>query len=141
MIDGVKIIPLRQFPDERGSVKHMLRRDDPHFEKFGEIYFSTVYPGQVKGWHLHRYMGLNYAVPVGMIKLVLYDRRQYSSTFGEVQEIYLGEQNYVLVHVPPEVWNAFRGIGLKEALVANCATLPHSPDEITYINKFEDVRI
>jgi len=141
MIDGVKIIPLQQFPDERGSVKHMLRVDDPHFEKFGEIYFSTVYPGQVKGWHLHRTMALNYAVPIGMIKLVLYDLRSDSITQGEVQEIYLGEQNYVLVHVPPMVWNAFRGIGIKEALVANCATVPYSPYEITYVNRIDSVAI
>ena len=49
MIDGVFIYPLRQIPDERGKIMHMLRADDPYFEKFGEIYFSTVYPGVVKG--------------------------------------------------------------------------------------------
>ena len=71
MIDGVLIHSLRQIPDERGKIMHMLRCDDPHFEQFGEIYFSVVYPGVIKGWHIHRAMTLNYAVVSGMIKLVL----------------------------------------------------------------------
>ena len=70
MIDGVRIRPLRQIPAERGKVMHMLRADAPHFETFGEIYFSVVNPGVVKGWHLHHRMTINYAVVVGMIKLV-----------------------------------------------------------------------
>jgi dTDP-4-dehydrorhamnose 3,5-epimerase len=135
MIDGVKIIPLAQFPDERGTVKHMLRVDDPHFEKFGEIYFSTVYPNVVKGWHLHKEMAMNYAVPVGTIKLVLYDDRKGSPTMGEIQEIYIGKCNYVLVHIPARVWNGFIGIGSEEALVANCYTIPYSPDEIIHLDK------
>ncbi len=60
MIDGVQIVPLRRIPDERGTIFHMLRADAPHFEKFGEIYFATAYPGVIKGWHLHKSMTLNY---------------------------------------------------------------------------------
>ena len=85
MIQGVSIHPLKQIPDERGKVMHMLRRDDPWFEKFGEIYFSVVYPGVIKGWHLHKVMVLNYAVVSGAIKLVLYDDRDGSPSKGEVQ--------------------------------------------------------
>ena len=29
MIDGVKVVPLRRIPDERGTVMHMLRSTDP----------------------------------------------------------------------------------------------------------------
>ena len=130
VIEGVKIVPLRRIPDERGAIFHMLRSDAPHFEKFGEIYFSMVYPGVVKGWHLHKEMTLNYAVVHGMIKLVLYDGREGSSTRGEVQEIFLGDQNYALVRIPPMVWNGFKGIGVDPAIVANCSTLPHQADEI-----------
>jgi dTDP-4-dehydrorhamnose 3,5-epimerase len=130
MIEGVRVHPLRQIPDERGRIMHMLRADDLHFERFGEIYFSLVYPGVVKAWHAHRRMALNYAVPRGLIKLVLYDDRPGSSTRGTVEEIFLGEAHYALVHVPPMVWNGFKGIGVEPALVANCATLPHDPDEI-----------
>ena len=94
MIDGVKIIPLKQIADERGKVMHMLRNDDEGFEQFGEIYFSLVYPGVVKGWHRHHEMGLTYAVPVGMVKLVCYDDRPGSRTHGNVVEIHTGELSY-----------------------------------------------
>jgi len=136
MIEGVLVHPLRQIPDERGKVMHMLRCDDPHFEQFGEIYFSVVYPGVVKGWHLHKRMTLNYAVIVGMIKLVLYDDREGSPTRGNLMELFIGESNYVLVRIPPGIWNGFKGIGEKAAIVANCATLPYSPDEIVRMDPF-----
>lgn len=134
MIDGVVIVPLRRIPDERGAVLHMLRRDDPHFREFGEIYFSTAYPGVVKGWHRHSRMTLNYAVPYGVIKLALYDPRDESPTHGEVMELFVGEPNYVLVQIPPGVWNGFKCIGTTMAIVANCATLPHDPEEIQRID-------
>jgi len=129
-IEGVVIVPLKTMKDERGKIMHMMRRDDAHFEEFGEIYFSWVYPHVVKGWHLHKKMSLNYAVPVGAIKLVLYDDREGSSTKGQIQEIIMGEEDYKLVRVPSMVWNAFQGMGEHASMVANCATLPHDPDEI-----------
>ena len=135
-IEGVKVTPLRRIPDERGAVFHMLREDSEAFERFGEIYFSTVYPGVVKGWHLHQRMTLNYAVPVGMIKLVCYDDRPGSPTAGNVLELHVGELNYALVTIPPQVWNGFKGEGTAAALVANCSTVPHTPDEIVRKDPF-----
>ena|SRR5690349_23528528 len=129
-IDGVTVTPLRRIPDERGAVFHMLRDDSPGFERFGEIYFSMVYPGAIKAWHLHREMTLNYAVPVGMIKLVCYDDRDGSPTRGNLLELHIGELNYALVTIPPFVWNGFKGVGTVPAVVANCSTVPHRPDEI-----------
>ena len=129
-IEGVLIHPLRQMPDERGRVMHMLKASDPHFLGFGEIYFSVVYPGVVKGWHLHTRMVLNYAVPHGRIKMVLFDAREGSPTRGALQEIFLGPDHYCLVQVPAGVWNGFKGIGIEPALVANCATIEHDPSEI-----------
>lgn len=137
MIDGVVITPLRQISDERGKVMHMLRATDPVFTSFGEIYFSCVYPNAIKAWHIHKQMTLNYAVPHGQIKFVLYDDRNDSSTKGEIQEIYLGEDNYCLVTVPPLVWNGFMGLGTEMAIVANCASMPHDPDEIERRDPFD----
>ena len=136
MIDGVSVKELRQIPDERGKIMHMMRCDDPHFEQFGEIYFSTIYPGVVKAWHLHKEMTLNYACIVGMIKLVLYDDRTDSSTYRELQEIFIGELDYAIVRIPPGVWNGFKAVGTGAAIVANCSTLPHDPDEIVRMDPF-----
>ena len=137
MIEGVRITPLRQILDERGKVMHMLKVGDPAFQRFGEIYFSCVHPGAIKGWHIHKEMTLNYAVPHGNIKFVLYDERPNSPTQGEIQEIFMGPDNYCLVTVPTMVWNGFKGIGKEMAVVANCATIPHSPDEIDRRDPFD----
>ncbi len=108
----------------------MLRRDWDVFEAFGEIYFSCVFPGAIKAWHIHKRMTLNYAVPLGEITFVLYDDRPDSPTRGEVQEMVLGPDNYCLVTVPLMIWNGFKGLGSETSIVANCATIPHDPDEI-----------
>ncbi len=139
MIDGVAIRPLRQICDERGKVMHMLRADWPEFDQFGEIYFSCVYPGAIKAWHIHKKMVLNYAVPHGRIKLVLHDDRDGSPTKGETQEIHLGPENYNLVTIPTLVWNGFKGVGTDMSIVANCASIPHDPDEIERKDPFDKV--
>lgn len=136
MIEGVVITPLQQIIDERGKIMHMLRSDSPGFQQFGEIYFSCVNPGAIKGWHIHQEMVLNYAVIHGHIKFVLYDDREESSTQGEIQEVFMGPDNYCLVTVPAKVWNGFKGYGQEMAIVANCSTIPHDPAEISRMDPF-----
>jgi len=138
IIEGVKIIPLRRIPDERGTIYHMLKSTDPHFIEFGEIYFSTIYPGIVKGWHKHREMTLNYACIFGRIKLALYDERENSSTKGSLMEIFLGSDNYSLVSIPPQVWNGFKGMTEPFAIVANCCTHPHDPSKSERMDPFNN---
>jgi dTDP-4-dehydrorhamnose 3,5-epimerase len=136
MLEGVRLFPLLRIPDERGVVMRMLRADDPHFTEFGEIYFSVIYPGVIKGWHLHSRMTINYAVVDGNIKLVLFDQRPDSPTRGQIQEIVFGQIDYQLVRVPPGVVNGFTAVGGTRAIVANCASIPHDPQEITRIDPF-----
>ena len=138
MIEGVIVEPLKQIKDDRGVVMHMLRCDSAIFEKFGEVYFSGVNQNAVKAWKLHRSMTLNLAVPVGAIKLVLYDNRADSRTKGKVQELFIGEDNYCLVKIPPMIWNGFQGLSERQAIVANCSTLPHDPDEVERLDPFND---
>lgn len=138
MIEGVSVIPLRRIPDERGTVLHMLRSTDPHFERFGEIYFSTIYRDAVKGWHKHREMTLNYACIFGRIKLVIYDDREKSPTKGALKELFLGPDDYSLVVIPPGVWNGFKGMSEPHAIVANCCTHPHDPSRSERLDPFEN---
>ena len=133
-IAGVSVRQVKVIPDERGKVFHMLRADDLHFDVFGEIYFSGVFEGAVKAWHIHRTMTLNYAVPHGTIDLVLYDDRPDSPTHGSLMKIRTGADSYRLITVPPMVWNGFKGIGSGLNIVANCASIPHDPTEIERID-------
>src|SRR6185369_12996735 len=109
-IEGVKVIPLRRIPDERGTIYHMLRANDPHFDRFGEIYFTSVYSGIVKGWHKHTEMTLNYACVFGRVKVVVYDDRPGSATAGDLLEVFLGPDDYSLVSIGPGIWSGFKGM-------------------------------
>ncbi len=130
MIDGLKITPLKQIKDERGKIMHMLRSDSKIFEKFGEIYFSTVNPGFIKAWHLHKEATLNYVCIKGKVKLVLYDDRKKSSTNGKFQELILSPDDYFLTTIPPLVWNGFKSLDKSESIIANCISLPHNEKEM-----------
>ena len=133
MIEGVKTKKLRVIPDERGRLMEILRSDDKEFyQKFGQVYLTTAYPGVVKAWHYHHKQTDNFAVVSGMMKVVLYDSRQDSPTHGEVNEFFMGEQNPLLLQIPPLVMHGFKCISEGEALVINIPTEPYiydKPDE------------
>ena len=128
-LEGVVRLNLKTFSDERGSVLHMLRADSPHFKKFGEIYFSTINPGIIKGWKKHQKVTQLMVVPVGMVKIVLHDSRSDSSTFGQTQSIDFGLENYIMLKIPPQIWYAFKSISSGVSLIANCIDEPHDPLE------------
>ncbi|MBT9130999.1 MAG: hypothetical protein DDT42_01307 [candidate division WS2 bacterium] len=138
MIEGVKAIPLKRIPDERGTIYHMLRKDEPHFIQFGEIYFSSIHPNVVKGWHKHKLATLNYACIVGNIKLIIYDDREKSKTKNELVELFIGEDNYCLVQIPPDVWNGFKAVGSKTAIIANCCTHAHGDFKSERLDPFDN---
>ena len=137
MIHDIKISKLKIIKDNRGKVMHMLKSTDSVFEKFGEVYFSTIFYESIKGWHLHKEASLNYVCISGKVRLVLYDDRKYSKTKGEYQELILCPKNYFLVTIPPNVWNGFKGLAKKESIIANCLTLPHNEKEMVR-KKFND---
>ena len=129
-INGVAVLPLKQIEDERGAVLHMLRSDSPSFFRFGEIYFSIVNPGVVKAWKRHKEKTQHFAVPVGRIRLVLFDDRADSPSKGQIEEIILGRPDrYFLICIPPIVWYGFKGISEMPTLLANCSDMPHDPNE------------
>lgn len=130
MIQGVQITNRKIIPDDRGKIMHIMKSSDSQFNTFGEVYCSTVYPGVIKGWHLHKRMTLNYIVLKGNIKFVLFDDRPDSDTYKQIQEMVIGENQYVMVTVPPMIWNGFKGIGTEEAFVINFTDISHDPDEI-----------
>jgi dTDP-4-dehydrorhamnose 3,5-epimerase len=132
MIDGVVIKKLKVIPDERGRLMEIMRTDDSFFKKFGQVYMTTAYPGVVKGWHYHKKQADNMAVVRGMMKIVLYDGRKKSKTYGEINEIFAGVHNPVLVHIPAFVYHGFKCISEEEAIVINTPTEVYnysSPDE------------
>lgn len=142
-IDGAWLQPLRLIPTEGGPVLHMLRPDAPLRPgqpcpapaasgplELGELYFSEVQPGHIKGWKRHSRQTQLFAVPSGRMRLVLYDERQASPTRGALVALELGRPDaYALLRVPVGVWYAFAAMGQSPALLCNGADIPHDPQE------------
>ncbi|MCL2122554.1 MAG: dTDP-4-dehydrorhamnose 3,5-epimerase family protein [Desulfovibrionaceae bacterium] len=129
-IMGVALQELAVIPTDGGPVLRMLRPDWPLFAGFGELYFSEVLPGAVKAWKRHSLQTQHLAVPVGRLKLAIYDSRPDSASFGQTREYILGRPDrYRLLRIPPGLWYGFTAIGPEKALVCNCADLPHDPAE------------
>ena len=140
-IEGVKQTKLRQISDDRGSVLHMLRQDSEDFLGFGECYFSEINHGVVKAWKFHQEQTQTLAVPIGSIRMVIYDDRDDSATKGALQIFELGRpENYCRIQIPPKLWYGFTCLSKSPALVANCVDKPHDPLESKII-AFDDVRI
>ena len=144
MIEGVSVRKLRLIPDERGFLMEMFRSDWDEFEKFGQTYITAVNPGAVKAWHYHKIQTDHFICVAGMAKVVLYDGRKDSPTYGEINEFFMGTLNPILLKIPPFVYHGFKGISQEMTLIVNVPTelynyatpdeyrLPAHTDDIPY---------
>ncbi|MGQ9464646.1 MAG: polysaccharide biosynthesis C-terminal domain-containing protein [bacterium] len=132
LIEGVQIKKLKLLPDERGRLMEILRSDDEIYEKFGQVYITSAYPGVVKAWHYHKLQNDNMTVINGMAKIVLYDDRANSKTQGIINEFFVGEHNHLLIHIPRFIWHGFKCISAVECIILNIVTECYNydrPDE------------
>lgn len=129
-IEGVWTQELAVLPAPGGEVLHMLRSDSPLYRAFGEVYFSVVEPGAVKAWKRHFLQTQLFAVPSGLVNIVLYDDRAGSPSRGAVQSFLLGRPGYYrLLRVPPLIWYGFTSASSVPGLLANCTDMPHTREE------------
>ncbi|NQS99700.1 MAG: dTDP-4-dehydrorhamnose 3,5-epimerase family protein [Candidatus Omnitrophica bacterium] len=132
MIEGVGVKKLKVIPDERGRLMEILRCDDDIFKQFGQVYMTTARPGVVKAWHYHRLQTDSFTCVFGQMKLALYDSREDSPTFKQVQDFIISLDDPLLVQIPPNIYHGFKCIGDQEAIVINAPTHPYNyehPDE------------
>jgi len=132
LIEGVAARRGKVIPDERGRLGEIFRADDPWFEKFGQVYFTTTYPNVVKAWHYHNVQTDNFYVVKGTVKIALYDQREDSPTKGVINEMYLGEHCPGFLRIPPGVLHGWMGVSQEEAYIINITSEVYryeNPDE------------
>lgn len=128
MIEGVRVKQLVMHADERGGLMELLRADDPDFQQFGQAYVSISYPGVIRAWHYHQLQTDAFVCVRGMIKVPLYDARENSPTYGQLQEFFLGDQHRIMVFIPPGVMHGYKVIGHEPAYLLNFPTEAYKPD-------------
>jgi dTDP-4-dehydrorhamnose 3,5-epimerase len=129
LIAGVELIKHDVFSNEKGKLFHHTRVDSPFFKDFGEVYISQTSAGVVKGWKLHKELSQLMSVPVGRVLFVLKDLREGSHTYGIVNQLILGPDEYQVLKMPSNIWYGFQTISENDSLIVNLTDLPHKPDE------------
>ncbi|MDH7603051.1 MAG: dTDP-4-dehydrorhamnose 3,5-epimerase family protein [Armatimonadota bacterium] len=129
MIEGVMIKQLKKHADERGYLMEMLRADDEMFGKFAQAYVALNYPGVVRAWHYHKKQDDIWVCVKGMIKAVVYDSREGSPTYGEVNEFFLGDNNPIMLKIPVGTMHGYKTIGVEPSLLVNFPSELYNPKE------------
>ena len=129
MIEGVQIKRLTPHADERGYLMELLRSDDEIFTTFGQCYVSLNYPGVIRAWHYHKRQDDYFVVVKGMVKVGLYDMREDSPTHGEVSELYLGDNNNIVLKIPAGVAHGYKTVGVEPSLLVNFPTEVYNREE------------
>jgi dTDP-4-dehydrorhamnose 3,5-epimerase len=117
VIDGVQVIPLKRFEDERGWFSELMRASElPKPVRQSNLVFSRR--GVIRGLHYHeRGQDDLFACVSGMVRVVVLDREN-GDTFTED----IGDDNPVAVYVPGHHGHGY------EALT-DCLFLYHVTEE------------
>ena len=118
--------PLKRIAVEGGDVLHILRKNDPGYLKFGEVYASIIEKNYIKGWKLHQKMTLNLVALLGKVKIVV---KSNDSMKDEFHETILSKDNYMRLTIPPKKWFAFQGIDFEQSILLNVADIVHDSSE------------
>ena len=122
----IKTKKLQKHYDDRGWLMECMRPDWKEFEKFGQAYITSAYPGVVKGWHYHKKQVDNFICIKGNIKLVITKDKK---TF---HEYYMNAKNPTMVQIPKNHWHGFRALGFETATIINIPSNTYNylkPDE------------
>lgn len=121
-IEGVIIKKLVKHLDERGYLCETFRSDElPPDLKPTMSYLSFTEPGITRGPHEHLEQTdiFVFAGP-GNFKLKLWDNRAKSPTYMQWMELYGGQDNLLLVTVPPGVVHGYKNISAnRQGMVLN----------------------
>jgi len=129
-IEGIVVKKLKIIPNSKGDVLHMIRNDEQDFTSFGECYFSEVNPLTIKGWKKHITQTQNFSVPIGRLKLVLFDDRDDSKTFRNIAEITLGRpDSYNRIQIHPGIYYSFKCLSTSPTMIVNITDIPHDKNE------------
>ena len=119
--------------DQRGHLTEIFdRRWDWHDEPYDYAYITTILPGVVKGWALHKTHEDRYFVISGEMELVTFDPRPDSPTLGKLSRVVLSGSEPAIINVPRFVWHADHNYGTTETVIINLPTRPYdheNPDK------------
>jgi dTDP-4-dehydrorhamnose 3,5-epimerase len=119
-VAGVEFGPTRPVPHEDGHVTEVARASWEMLKSpLVQVHITTTFAGRVRAWGLHPLGTDRLFVVSGLVKLVVYDGRNGSPTFGRWNEFVVSEKNPGLLVVPPNLYHGWKNIGTTEAIIIN----------------------
>ena len=131
-VKSVKISRCNLIKNKKGNIIKFISKDNKLLSKFGEIYFSEIKKGKVKGWNYHKKYTCLLTVPSGKVMFSI-----CKSTSKRIRKVILSEKNNSILKIPPKFWFSFTSL-VKKSLVTNVLSGVHDPSEVkkkTTINK------
>ena len=116
---------LKKFHLVEGDVLHALKSNEKEFRGFKEAYFSTINPYKIKGWKKHLKMTMNLIVPIGSVGFTFYDAKK-----NFLKHIVIGQENYLRITVPPNIWFGFKCLSPYKSYILNISNHLHDPKEV-----------
>jgi dTDP-4-dehydrorhamnose 3,5-epimerase len=141
MIGGVSIKRLTKYYDSRGWFCENIRYCDPFFTDFGQWSDSLMYTGTIKAWHIHQIQFDYWRVPIGVVRVVLCDLREDSSTYRIIDEYVIGDHDPCIIRIPPGVAHGckvLQGPALLSYITSHIynpddeGRIPHDDEQIGY---------
>jgi dTDP-4-dehydrorhamnose 3,5-epimerase len=140
LIDGVQILEVKHVPTANGSLRELYRADwEGGGAGVGGAFIATIVPGRVSAWHVHRRTVDRLSIVAGRVRVVLFDARTTSPTFGLCNDdLIFGDIRPALIVVPPGVWHGLQNIGAQTASVVNLVSQAYDYEHPDHLRLPED---
>ena len=121
----IKIKKLFSKANNLGAIMRIMRESDENFQRFGEVYVTSIKPNLFKGWKKHKKNTTNLVVLNGQVKIIIFD-----SNFEKEESYILDFSSAKLITIPPSYWFGMKNLSNKESLILNFSDYEHNPDEV-----------
>ena len=115
---------LKNIKVKNGNVLSGLKKNDIGFNGFGEAYFSSIKYNKIKGWKKHKNTTMNFIVPIGNVKFIIFDEKN-----NKFYKEKIGEDNYKRLTITKNLWFGFMGLSKKNSIILNIINKIHNPNE------------
>jgi len=120
--------------DGRGGLLEVLRCDDPEFllGNFGQAYVTTILPGVIKAWHLHKRQTDRMILLRGLVRFGCVQGPAYEDV---CLDLVVSDHDPYLITIPAGIYHGFKNIGKEEAYIINIPNTVYNrekPDEIRF---------
>lgn len=131
-IHGVELAKLVSLGDERGDLIVLHTQDRNTALSIPHVCLVKTQPGSVRAWSYHAFQRDRIAFTDGSMRVVLFDIRPESPTYGKLNILDVGSAHKVQVVIPPMVAHGVQNTGNEACYFINMPSTtydPSSPDK------------